>query len=239
MERWSDGVISLYLSLSLSLISVTNNDLPEAFQRLRAAAKQWVVPMVYAMKQKGATAYEILIASLLSARTLDTTTMVVYPELFKLADTPQKMVKLSEPEIEHVIRRVAFSRAKAKQIQALSQILLGKYDGRVPATIQELDELPGVGRKIANLTVTMAFDQPGITVDTHVHRIVNRWGYVRTKTPDQTELALREQLPAQYWIEINGLLIPLGQNICRPTGPKCSVCPINEFCDKVGVGKSR
>lgn len=216
---------------------MTNNDLPEAFKRLRAAAKNWVVPMVYAMKQKGATPYEILIASLLSARTLDTTTTVVYPELFKLANTPQKMVRLSEAQIERVIHRVAFSETKAKQIKALSQILLEKYDGRVPETIEELDELPGVGRKIANLTVTMAFGTPGITVDTHVHRIVNRWGYVRTKTPDQTELVLREQLPEKYWIEINGLLIPFGQNICRPGIPFCSRCPVFEFCERVGVTK--
>lgn len=216
---------------------MTNDQLPEAFKRLRAAAKHWVVPMVYDMKQKGATPYEILIASLLSARTLDLTTTKVYPELFRLANTPEKMVRLSETEIEPVIHRVAFSGAKAKQIKALSQILIEKYGGRVPETIEELDELPGVGRKIANLTVTMAFGKPGITVDVHVHRIVNRWGYVRAKTPDETELQLREKLPKRYWIEINGLLIPFGQNICRPGIPLCSKCPIFEFCERVGVTK--
>lgn len=214
---------------------MTNSDLPEAFRRLRAAAKPWVVPMVYDMKQKGATPYEILIASLLSARTLDTTTTKVYPELFRLANTPEKMLTLSETQIERVIHRVAFSAAKAKQILGLSQVLVEKYNGRVPETIEALDELPGVGRKIANLTVTMAFGKPGITVDTHVHRIVNRWGYVRAKTPDETELQLREKLPRRYWIEINGLLIPFGQNICRPGIPLCSKCPLYEFCKRVGV----
>lgn len=218
---------------------MTNENLSAAFQLLRAAAKHWVVPMVYDMKQKGATPYEILIASLLSARTFDTTTTVVYPELFKLANTPEKMLTLAETEIERVIRRVAFSHAKAKQVLGLSKILIEIYDGRVPETIEELDELPGVGRKIANLTVTMAFDKPGITVDTHVHRIVNRWGYVRAKTPDETEVVLREKLPHAYWIEINGLLIPFGQNICRPTNPICSKCPIYEFCERVDVTKSR
>lgn len=218
---------------------MTNAELPEAFKRLRAAAKDWVVPMVYDMKQKGATAYEILIASLLSARTLDTTTTKVYPALFKLADTPEKMLQVSEAKIEQVIRPVAFSNAKAKQILGLSQILVEKYGGQVPETIEELDELPGVGRKIANLTVTMAFDQPGITVDTHVFRIVNRWGYVNGKTPDITELQLREKLPKRYWIEINGLLIPFGQNICRPGIPLCSQCPIYEYCERVGVPKYR
>ncbi len=216
---------------------MTNEQLPEAMKRLRAAAKHWMLPMVYDLAEKGGTPYEILIASLLSARTLDTTTMVVYPELFKLANTPEKMEKLSEAEIERVIHRVAFSEVKAKQIKALSQILIDKYGGQVPETIEELDALPGVGRKIANLTVTMAFGKPGITVDVHVHRITNRWGYVKTKTPDETELVLREKLPHRYWIEFNGLLVALGQNICRPAIPICSQCPVYDFCLRVGVTK--
>jgi endonuclease-3 len=170
---------------------------------------------------------------------MDVITTRVYPELFRRANTPQKMVALSEAEVEELIHRVAFSYAKAKQLRALSQILLDRYGGRVPESIEELDELPGVGRKIANLTVTMAFDKPGITVDTHVHRIVNRWGYVRTRTPDETELELRAKLPKRYWIEINGLLIPFGQNICRPGTPLCSKCPLFEFCARVGVTKFR
>lgn len=218
---------------------MTNDQIPEAFRRLRAAAKHWVVPMVYDMKENGATPYEILIASLLSARTFDTVTTQVYPELFRLANTPAKMVRLSESDIEKIIHRVAFSGAKAKQIKALSQILIDKYNSQVPETIQALDELPGVGRKIANLTVTMAFGTPGITVDVHVFRIVNRWGYVHAKTPDETELLLREKLPHKYWIEINGLLIPFGQNICRPGVPFCSKCPIYEFCERVGVTKHK
>lgn len=218
---------------------MTNEELPEAFRRLRAAAKHWMVPMVYAMAQAGASPYEILVASLLSARTLDTVTMQVYPELFKRANTPQKMLTLSESEIEKLIHRVAFSMAKARQILGLSRILVEKYGGRVPETIEELDELPGVGRKIANLTVTEAFGHPGITVDVHVHRVTNRWGYVKTKTPDETELALREKLPKRYWIEINGLLVALGQNICRPSTPICSKCPVFEFCLRVGVTRSR
>ena len=218
---------------------MTNEQLPEAMKRLRAAAKHWMLPMVYDLAEKGGTPYEILIASLLSARTLDTTTMVVYPELFKLANTPEKMVKLPEADIERAIHRVAFSEVKAKQIKALSQILIDKYGGKVPETIEELDELPGVGRKIANLTVTMAFGKPGITVDVHVHRITNRWGYVKTKTPDETELVLREKLPHRYWIEFNGLLVALGQNICRPAIPICSQCPVYDFCLRVGVTKRR
>lgn len=218
---------------------MTNADLPDAFRRLRAAAKHWAAPMIYDMAQKKRSPFEILIASLLSARTLDTVTIQVYPELFKRADTPQKMVAVPEAEIERIIHRVAFSATKAKQILAISRILLEKYDGKVPQTLDELDELPGVGRKIANLTLTEAFGKPGITVDVHVHRIVNRWGYVKTKTPDETEMVLREILPPKYWIEINGLLVALGQNICRPITPICSQCPVFEYCARVGVTKSR
>lgn len=218
---------------------MTNSDLPDAFRRLRAAAKHWMVPMIYDMAQKNASPFEILIASLLSARTLDTVTMQVYPELFKRANTPAKMLTVPEAEIERLIHRVAFSSTKAKQILAISKILIEKYDGQVPQTLDELDELPGVGRKIANLTLTEAFGKPGITVDVHVHRIVNRWGYVKTKTPDETELVLRQILPSKYWIELNGLLVALGQNICRPTTPICSQCPVFEYCERVGVTKSR
>ena len=149
------------------------------------------------------------------------------------------MAALSEKEIENAIRGVAFPAQKGKQVRELARLLLEKYDGRVPETIEELVELPGVGRKVANLVVVEAFGKPGICVDTHVHRITNRWGYVNTKTPEETEMALREKLPRRYWKEINPLLVALGQNICRPTSPKCSECVIFEFCERVGVGTSR
>ncbi len=198
-----------------------------------------MVPIVVDMANKGATPYEILIASLLSARTLDTVTMVVAPRLFELANTPEKMIQLDEQEIAQTIHGVMYSENKAKQILALSHILLDKYGGRVPDDIEQLDELPGVGRKIANLVVTQAFGKLGICVDIHVHRVTNRWGYVHTKTPDETELALRKKLPQPYWIEINGLLVALGQNVCQATSPKCSICPVRQHCDRVGVTRSR
>ncbi len=214
-------------------------DLPKAFKSLRQAAKGWTVPIVSEMAHNGATPYEILIAALLSARTLDTVTAVMAPRVFALARTPEQMVTLSREEIERAIHGVAFSETKAGQILALSHILLDQYGGRVPDEIEQLDELPGVGRKIANLVVTDAFNKPGICVDTHVHRITNRWGYVHTKTPDETELVLREKLPRRYWHEINALLVALGQNICRPTIPSCSVCPVYEYCERVGVTRRR
>ncbi len=215
------------------------SELPDAFRRLRQATQAWMVPLVVGMARKGATPYEILIAALLSARTLDTVTMVVAPRLFELANTPEKMIRLRQKEIERAIQGVAFGETKAKQILELSHILLDKYQGRVSDDLDELDALPGVGRKIANLVVTQAFGKLGICVDTHVHRITNRWGYVRTKTPDETELALREKLPREYWIEINALLVALGQNICHATSPRCSICPVRAYCDRVGVTHSR
>ncbi len=215
------------------------SDLPEAFRRLRQASKAWMVPIVADLAQRGATPYEILIAALMSARTLDTVTAVVAPRLFALARSPEQMIRLDEHAVERAIHGVAFSVTKAKQILAISHILLDKYNGQVPDDLDQLDELPGVGRKIANLVVTQAFGKPGICVDTHVHRICNRWGYVHTKTPDETELALREKLPKSHWIEINPLLVALGQNICRPTIPFCSICPVYEFCERVGVTKRK
>jgi endonuclease-3 len=215
------------------------SDLPEAFRRLRQAARAWVVPIVADLASRGATPYEILIAALLSARTLDTVTAVIAPRLFALARSPEQMIQFDEGAIARAIRGVAFSETKARQILAISHILLDEYNGRVPEELDQLDELPGVGRKIANLVVTQAFGKPGICVDTHVHRICNRWGYVHTKAPDETELVLREKLPEQHWLEINPLLVALGQNICRPTIPICSSCPVYEFCERVGVTKTR
>ncbi len=218
---------------------MTNEQLPETFERLRAAARAWEQPMVTAMAERRASHFEILVAAVLSARTLDSVTVKALPKLFALAKTPHALMTLPETEIAHAIRGVAFPAQKAKQLRALARILVEKYDGRVPETIEELVELPGVGRKVANLVVVEAFDQPGICVDTHVHRITNRWGYVKTKTPQETEMRLRAILPPRYWKEINPLLVALGQNICRPTSPICSRCPIAEFCERVGVTKQR
>jgi len=176
---------------------------------------------------------------MLSLRTKDTTTAVAAPRLFALADTPGKMLLLKPRRIEKAIYPVGFYRVKAKSILRVCRILLEKYGGRVPDDLDALIALPGVGRKTANLVLTQGFGKPGICVDTHVHRITNRWGYVKTKTPEQTEMALREKLPQEYWIEINDHLVALGQNICHPTSPKCSVCPVREWCESVGVTRSR
>jgi endonuclease-3 len=198
------------------------------------------MPIVDAMgKHQDRTPYHILITTILSLRTKDTLTAQIAPKLFAVADTPRQMVKLSAEEIAGLIYPVGFYRNKAKSILAVSQQLLDKHQGQVPADLDELLTLPGVGRKTANLVMTAGFNKPGICVDTHVHRISNRWGYVQNKTPDETEFALRDKLPPEYWIEYNGLLVSLGQNICVPISPWCSKCPIFQFCDRVGVERSR
>ncbi len=185
------------------------------------------------------TPFHILIATILSLRTKDTLTVVVAPRLFAVADTPQTMLELSEVQIAELIYPVGFYRTKARSIREVCALLLERYDGEVPNDLDALLTLPGVGRKTANLVLTMGFGLPGICVDTHVHRICNRWGYLQTKTPEETELVLRAKLPPQHWIAINGLLVTLGQNICHPTSPKCSMCPVAAFCARVGVTRSR
>jgi endonuclease-3 len=172
-------------------------------------------------------------------RTKDETTGPAARRLFALADTPENMLKLTPQQIERAIYPVGFYKTKAQTVLDISHTLVKEYGGRVPSEIDELVKFRGVGRKTANLVVTQGFQKPGICVDTHVHRISNRWDYVRTKTPEETEMALRAKLPHQYWIAINDLLVAMGQTICHPTSPKCSLCPIERHCAKVGVVRSR
>jgi endonuclease-3 len=149
------------------------------------------------------------------------------------------MLTLPLRKIERAIYPVGFYRTKAKSIHAICRRLLDNYGGRVPDSIEELVTLSGVGRKTANLVVTVGYGKPGICVDIHVHRISNRWGYVRTRTPEETEQALRRKLPASYWMTFNDLLVPYGQNLCQPVSPFCSKCKLRDCCDRVGVTQSR
>jgi len=196
-------------------------------------------PVVDQMSDAQQTPFRVLVATILSLRTKDTLTAVVAPRLFAVADTPATMLDIDEEELASLIYPVGFYRNKARTIRQVCEQLLAHDQGKVPADLEQLLALPGVGRKTANLVLTKGYGLPGICVDTHVHRICNRWGYVHTKTPDQTEFALREKLPQEYWIPINGLLVTLGQNICHPTSPRCSQCPLSEYCERVGVRRSR
>jgi len=156
-----------------------------------------------------------------------------------VADTPAATLRLTPRQIEKLIFPVGFYRTKARVILGICRDLLGRFGGRVPDEIDQLLTLKGVGRKTANLVVTMGYGKPGICVDTHVHRISNRLGYVKTRTPEETEMALRAKLPRRYWIGYNDLLVSFGQNVCAPISPRCSVCPVKPLCRRVGVTISR
>ena len=175
--------------------------------------------------------YLVLIACILSLRTNDKTTYPATLRMLELAKTPQEMMNISEDDLANAIYPVGFYKNKAKQIIELSKTIVEKLNGKVPDTIENLTKFNGVGRKTANLVLAKGFGIPAICVDVHVHRIFNRIGYVTTKTPDETEFALREKLPQKYWLDINTLMVTHGQNVCKPTKPKCDECPIREFCE--------
>ncbi|RJQ14461.1 MAG: endonuclease III [Nitrospiraceae bacterium] len=183
--------------------------------------------------------FKVLISCILSLRTQDRTTGAASERLFNLAPDVKTMSRLSVKTIEKTIYPVGFYKVKAGRIKELCNVLIKEYHAKVPDDLDELLKLKGVGRKIANLVITLGYQKPGICVDTHVHRITNRWGYVKTKTPEQTEFALRGKLPPKYWPEINGLLVAFGQGICRPISPLCSKCDINRYCEKAGVTAHR
>ncbi|HKL60278.1 MAG TPA: endonuclease III [Sphaerochaeta sp.] len=183
--------------------------------------------------------YRVLIATILSLRTRDEVTLASSERLFALADTPAAMLSLSLEEIEGAIYPAGFYKTKAKTIHSISEILLDEYGGRVPATSEALMKLPGVGIKTANLTLNLGFGIEAICVDCHVHKIANRMGWVSTKTPEQTEVALQSVMPRRFWIPLNELLVIYGQLICTSISPWCSRCPQKESCPKAGVKKSR
>jgi endonuclease-3 len=183
--------------------------------------------------------FRVLIACILSLRTQDTTTGPAAERLFALAATPAAMLALTPAQIERAIYPVGFYRTKARVLRGLCRDLLERFAGRVPDDLDALLTLKGVGRKTANLVVTVGYAKPGICVDTHVHRISNRLGYVKTRTPEETERALRAKLPRRYWIGYNDLLVTFGQNVCAPISPRCSTCPVRVLCRRAGVTSSR
>ena len=216
-----------------------DREIHSAIRILRREVPKWETPIVTLMAETYGSPFRVLISCILSLRTQDSTTAQASHRLFALADTPGKMGNLTAKTIEKAIFPVGFYRTKAKAIREICKILLRDYSGTVPNDIDELLKFKGVGRKTANLVVTLGYQKPGICVDTHVHRISNRWGYIRTKNPHETEFALREKLPKQYWIEYNDLLVSFGQHLCRPISPLCSRCPVRKYCDRVGVTLSR
>jgi endonuclease-3 len=216
-----------------------NETIVHVLKILQRESSHWNVPIVTQTAQRSKDPFRILISTLLSLRTKDQVTGKASRRLFKLADTPQSLLRLSAGQIRKLIYPVGFYKRKAENILQVCQILTEKYGGKVPNDLDELLKLPGVGRKTANLVITLAFRKPGICVDTHVHRISNRLGYVRTKTPEKTEIALREKLPEQWWIPINDILVAFGQALCKPVSPLCSRCAVESLCEKIGVNKHR
>jgi len=208
-------------------------------ERIRKEYPRYRIPIVTELVQTGKDPYKVLISCLLSLRTKDEVTAQAQERLFKVADTPQEMITLQEARIEELIYPVGFYKNKARTLKEVSRTLLERYDGRVPDDLDELLKLKGVGRKTANLVITLGYDKPGICVDTHVHRITNRLGYVSTRSPEETEMALRGKLPIEHWIEINDLLVTWGQNVCKPISPLCSECVVNDLCERIGVERSR
>ena len=206
---------------------------------LRREAPKWQTPVVTLIAEASDSPFKVLISCILSLRTQDSTTAQASRRLFALADSPETMVRLTAKKIEEAIYPVGFYRTKAKTILEICRNLNENYCGRVPDEIDELIKFKGVGRKTANLVVTLGYNKPGICVDTHVHRISNRWGYIKTATPEKTETALRQKLPKQYWIEYNDLLVSFGQQVCRPISPICSQCPLAKYCSQIGVTVKR
>lgn len=206
--------------------------LSELYKKLNA-------PVVTLIASRGSSPFQILISTIISLRTKDQVTAIVSKNLFEEASTPEEMVNLAEEKLETLIRPAGFYKRKSQQIKAISQRLIDEFNSKVPNDLDTLLSFKGIGRKTANLVLIEAFNIPAMCVDTHVHRISNRWGYVSTKKADDTEFALRKKLPKDLWMEYNKLLVAFGQTVCQPISPKCSECPISNLCDKLDVKKSR
>lgn len=216
-------------------------DIDEAFRRLRRAVADLPKAAMFDLRDRGfGSPFEQLVGSLISARTRDETTLAVCLRLFEVARTPEELAVLSEPELVELIKPATFPEPKARDLLALSRRIVAEHGGVVPDTMEGLTSFRGVGPKIAALTLAVAHGRPAIAVDVHVHRVTNRWGYVKTSTPEKTIGALAEVLPERYWIEINERLVPFGKFICTGGAPpKCSTCVLLSMCQQIGVTKTR
>ena len=212
-----------------------NKDIDIVLTRLQEHFYSVKTPVVDLIQIKTEDPFKVLVATILSARTKDETTAKAAEKLFTKVQKPEDLENIPLDELDALITPVGFHRVKAKHLKELPKVLKAKFGGIIPAEIDELLELPGVGRKTANLVRAVAFKKPAICVDVHVHRICNRWGYIKTKTPLETEMTLRQKLPLKYWLNFNSYLVAFGQNLCTPRKPKCEKCPISEFCKRIGI----
>lgn len=210
-------------------------DIDAVMQELEKHFHQVKTPVVDFIQAKTKDPFKVLVATILSARTKDETTTKAVTELFKFVHKADDLDKLSAAELDSIIRQVGFHNDKTKHLKQLPQVLRDRFGGQVPAEIDDLLQLPGVGRKTANLVRAVAFGLPAICVDVHVHRISNRWGYIKTKNPLESEMALRKILPEKHWLTYNSYVVAFGQNLCYPRKPRCSACPIYQYCQRIGV----
>lgn len=215
-------------------------DIDEVFRRLRVAVAPYPKAAMFELRDRGYTSpFQQLVASLISARTRDETSLAVSERLFAVASTPAAMAALPEERLVALLHGATFPEPKARDIRALSRRIVTELDGEVPDTPDGLMRFHGVGPKIAALTLAVGFGIPALAVDIHVHRITNRWGYVSARTPEKTMAALLAVLPKRYWVEINERLVPFGKWICTGERPRCSTCPLRSMCARVGVTESR
>jgi len=215
-------------------------DIGGAVRRIRAAVKPWPKAALFELAENGfTTTFEQLVACIISIRTYDEVTLPVSRKLFERARTPEEMVKLTYEELDALISPSTFHERKASQILDIARRAIDEYDGEIPCDPEILMSFSGVGPKCAHLVLGIACGEPFISVDIHVHRVTNRWGYVKTSTPEKTMVALGEKLPRHYWIEINRLLVPFGKHICTGNLPHCSTCPVLDMCQQVGVKTHR
>ena len=211
------------------------DDIPAVHRILKREFEKGRAPIIELIQAQTKDPFKVLVATILSSRTKDETTAAATRRLFAEVETLEDLQRISQGKLEKLIFPVGFYRVKSKQLKALPKALEKHFDGIIPSTVEALCELPGVGRKTANLVVSVAFDLPAICVDVHVHRISNRMGLLRTKTPLDTEMTLRKILPKRYWQSWNRFLVSFGQTICKPIGPQCNECPLHPHCDRVGV----
>jgi endonuclease-3 len=215
-------------------------DIGVAVRRIRKAVKPWPKAALFELAENGfKTTFEQLVACIISIRTYDEVTLPVSRKVFARARTPSEMIKLSSEELDALINPSTFHERKASQILEIARRALGDFDGGIPCDADVLMSFSGVGPKCAHLVLGIACGEPFISVDVHVHRVTNRWGYVQASTPEKTMIALEAKLPRRYWIEINRLLVPFGKHICTGNLPRCSTCPVLDMCQQVGVQAHR
>lgn len=211
-------------------------DIATAMRRIRTAVKSWPKAALFELAEDGFTStFEQLVACIISIRTYDEVTLPTSRKLFERARTSAEMLKLSFEELDSIIRPSTFHERKASQILEIAQRAVDEFGGSLPCDRDVLMSFAGVGPKCANLALGIACDEPFISVDVHVHRIMNRWGYLQASTPEKTMVELESKLPRRFWIEINRLLVPFGKHICKGTLPHCSTCPVLDMCQQVGV----